>query len=190
MIQRISKLSIKRKLIAIILLTSGIALTVASLVFVINEAIIFRKGERQELAALADILGNNTSAAVAFNDQQAAAEILTSLRAKPQILAAYVIARDGTILAKYLAKGLDKKRLKLSQAESTSSRIDSATVSRIVSENNSLWSLSLDTYGVRPIILDNQEIGTVVIYSDSTELSEKLLMLFAVVLLVMLGTLP
>ena len=75
--------SIRRKLMAIMLAITGVVMVVVSLAFVINEVIVSRKKAGEELTALADILANNSAAAVAFNDQNAAAEILPGLKAKP-----------------------------------------------------------------------------------------------------------
>jgi two-component system sensor histidine kinase/response regulator len=182
-------MSIKRKLMALILITCGIVLAAASLAFVINEAIVFRKGVQEELAALAKIVGNNSAAAVAFTDHNSAAETLAALKAKPHILAAYVITRDGAILAKYLAKGVNSERLKLEPKRGGDpGRIDPAALAQVIRESGEFWDFDMDFDAVEPIILDNQEIGTVVIQSDAIELLTRLAWFFAVVLFVFLGT--
>jgi two-component system sensor histidine kinase/response regulator len=185
MIRLFRNFSIRRKLMSIILMTTGIVLLVTSMGFVVNEAIMFRKGAREELAALADILGNNTSAAVAFNDQRAASETLAGLKAKPHILSAYIINNDGTLLAKYLHVGTDKDRLIFKQAEGE--RIALSEITHVVSSVNSIINLDFNIEGVKPIILDGQQIGTVVIQSDGIELFSRLSWFFAVVVLISLG---
>ena len=176
-------LSIKRKLMTIILLTSGIVLAMASLAFVVNEAITFRTAAGEELAALADILGNNAAAAVAFNDQRAAEETLAGLKAKPRILSAYIITNDGTILARYFGRGAKKELLKLApHAGGDPNRIDPAVLARMTRESALSWNLDKDFIMVKPIVLDNQRIGTVVIKSDSKELLTRFSGFFAVVL--------
>lgn len=185
MIRFFRNLTIRRKLMTIILATSGIVLVVASLAFVVNEAVMFRKEAREGLAALADILGNNTAAAVAFNDQHAAAETLAGLKAKPHILSAYIITNDGTILAKYLPKGATAIKDVLMSAQDEG-RVDPAKLAHVVAEANSFWDLDRDIKGVKPIILDGQQIGTVVIQSDGSELFFRLTWFFVVVVLISL----
>ncbi|HXE94852.1 MAG TPA: response regulator [Dongiaceae bacterium] len=173
----------------IILMTSSIVLAVASLAFVVNEAISFRIAAREELAALADILGNNTAAAVSFNDSQAASETLAGLRARPNILNAYIITNDGTILARYLAAGVNRTRQKLEPAEGGDpSRMDPAVLAQVTRDADTFWDLDMDFDMVKAIILDGQQIGTVVIQSDSVELLHRLIWFFIVVVLILAGT--
>jgi two-component system, sensor histidine kinase and response regulator len=187
MVHRLHNLSIRRKLIALLLLTNCIVLALVASAFVVNEATMFRTGARAELAALAEIIGNNTSAAVAFNDRNAAGDTLSGLRAKPRIMAAFVMLKDGSVLASYLAKGVAGERLGFAVPEGGSFRIDAARLASLTSRASSPFALGLDLYGVSPIVLDGQQIGTVVIQSDSRELLDRLLRFFCVVVGVMLG---
>ena len=187
MVRRLNNLSIRRKLIALLLLTNFVVLALVSSAFVVNEAAQFRTGARAELAALAEIIGNNTSAAVTFSDRVAASETLSGLRAKPQIMAAFVLSKDGSVLASYLAKGVDGRRLGFATPQGDSFRVDASRLAATVSRSSSPFALALDLYGVSPIVLDGQEIGTVVIQSDSRELLDRLLRFFCVVVAVMVG---
>ena len=187
MIHRLHNLSIRRKLIALLLLTNFIVLALVASAFVVNEATMFRSGSRTELAALAEIIGNNTSAAVAFNDRLAATETLSGLRAKPQIRAAFVMLKDGSVLASYLGKGVDQRRLGFATPEKGSFLVDAGRLAALVREAGSSFALAHDLYGVSPIVLDGQQIGTVVIQSDCRELLDRLQRFFCVVVAVMLG---
>jgi two-component system, sensor histidine kinase and response regulator len=187
MIHRLYNLSIRRKLIALLLLTNFIVLGLVASAFVVNEASMFRSGSRTELAALAEIIGNNTSAAVAFNDRLAATETLSGLRAKPQIRSAFVILKNGFVLASYLGKGADQRSLGFATPEKGSFLIDAGKLAALVREAGSPFALVHDLYGVSPIVLDGQAIGTVVIQSDCSELLDRLRGFFYVVVAVMLG---
>jgi two-component system, sensor histidine kinase and response regulator len=187
MIHRLYNLSIRRKLIALLLLTNFIVLGLVASAFVVNEASMFRSGSRTELAALAEIIGNNTSAAVAFNDRVAATETLSGLRAKPQIRAAFVMLKNGSVLASYLGKGADQRRLGFATPEKGGFLIDAGKLASLVREAGSPFALAHDLYGVSPIVLDDQQIGTVVIQSDCRELLDRLQRFFYVVVAVMLG---
>jgi signal transduction histidine kinase/CheY-like chemotaxis protein/HPt (histidine-containing phosphotransfer) domain-containing protein len=189
MINRFRNLSIKRKLIAILLLTNGVVMAIVCAAFVVNEATTFRAEVRGELEALAQILGNNTSAAVAFNDRNAAAETLSGLRAKPEVMAAFVMLKDGSVLASYLAEGVRLQQLPFASAAGEVTRIDGKKLSATLSAASSPFAVTLDLYAATPIILDGQQIGTVVIQSDSSELAKRLERFFVVVAAVMLGAL-
>ena len=189
MVGRFRDLTIRRKLIAILLLTNGIVLALVLTAFVANEVVATRKGVREELAALADIIGNNTSAAVAFNDRAAAAETLSGLRAKPEIVAAFVFLKDGSVLARYLAKGCDLQKLQIVSAVGENYRVDADKLCAMLHRANSPFAMGHDLYGVSPIILDGQQIGQVVIQSDGSKLLERLGQFAVMVAAVLLGAL-
>jgi len=188
MIHLFSTFSIRRKLMTIILVTSGAVLAAVSIAFVINEAILSQKKAREELATLADILGNNTSAAVAFSDQHSARETLAGLKAKPNIVAASIISKDGMLLAKYVPPGGGGDRPVYREREGE--RIRPGELEEVTAAASSFWNLDRNITGVKPIILDGQQIGTVVIQSDRIELLYRLIWFFAIVILISLGALP
>jgi two-component system, sensor histidine kinase and response regulator len=173
MLKFFQKLTVRQKLITISLATSGIVMFVTSLAFILNEAVVFHKSARAELSAIADILGRNTSAAVVFNEQHDASETLAGLRAKPNIIAAYIIKSDGVLLAKYINRSSGTNQAVLDPPTGTT--IEAAELSELYSDSGSLWLLSSSIKGVRPILLDNQQIGSVVVFSDSIELLRRLL---------------
>ena len=184
MLSLFQNMSIRRKLIAIILSTSCLVVFVTSLAFVINEAYIFRKAAGEQLTALADILGNNSTAAVVFNEQHDAEEILAGLKAKPDIVAAYIIKSDGTLLAKYL-----NRRSIWSQEINdfpVGKPIDPEYLANLVTNEYSLWRFDNLIKGVKPIFLDNQQIGTVVLKSDSAELFQRLIWFLVFVVIIAL----
>ena len=187
MIHRLHNLSIRRKLIALLLLTNIIVLALVATAFVVNEASMFRSGARVELAALAEIIGNNASAAVAFNDRTAATETLAGLRAKTPIRSAFIMLQDGSVLASFLARGVDGRRLGFAAPKGDGFQIDKGKLAAVVAQASSPFAVALELYGVSPIVLDGQKIGQVVIQSDSSELLDRLLRFFCVVVAVTLG---
>jgi len=93
--------SIRRKQVFVIMLIASVALLLACAMFVAFETITFRKEMVRNLFTLARIIGNNTAAALDFNDVQSANETLLALQAQPEIIGACVYARNGNIFAKY-----------------------------------------------------------------------------------------
>jgi len=94
-------LPIRRKLALLTLTASVFAVMLACLGFAIYERQNFRADTVGELTALADTLGANTAASLAFNDQKTAQEMLGALRAEHNVLAACLYDIQGRIFAEY-----------------------------------------------------------------------------------------
>src|SRR5436190_17395630 len=99
------EVSIQRKQTLIIMVISAAALLLACGAFVIYDAVTFRNSMVSNLATLAEIVGKNCTAALAFNDQTVAEETLNALRAEPHIVAACVYKQNGKSFAKYTRLG-------------------------------------------------------------------------------------
>jgi signal transduction histidine kinase len=101
----IRDLSIRNKLTAMMVLTTGIVLALASAGVVISEVIRVRRGMLQELEVLADVTGTNSISPVAFNDAVAARDTLAALRSKPGIVVARILTPTGKLFATYAQDG-------------------------------------------------------------------------------------
>jgi signal transduction histidine kinase len=95
-------LPIKRKLTLIAMLTSSVTLLLAGVTYVAYDLMTFRQAMSRNLLTLAQIIGANSTAALAFNDQRAAEEILAALGAEQQIVSACLYTKDGRVFTKYL----------------------------------------------------------------------------------------
>ncbi len=158
-------ISVKYKITAITLLTTLVALILASAVFIGARWMSDRRATGQELETIADIIGNNSTAAIVFDDQHGAGEILSALRAQPNIERAYVYRANGTILAKYVSGRLkggstapesDERR---GLGHPAPAGADRSLASELVYHNE-----FVEIY--RPIQLDGKAIGAVFIRSD------------------------
>ena len=92
---------IRRKTILITMIAGAISLSVACLFFVVNEYRTFPKVMSQNLGNMAQILGDNSTAALAFNDSKTAQDLLGTLKANPHILCAYIYDAKGELFAAY-----------------------------------------------------------------------------------------
>jgi len=92
---------IKRKLVIITMSTSGAALLLACLAFVVYEMVVFRETMVDDLSITAAMVGDNSSAALTFNDPASAEQTLKSLGADSHIVAAAVYGADGKVFARY-----------------------------------------------------------------------------------------
>jgi PAS domain S-box-containing protein len=93
--------SIRSQLRRIIMATSTAALLLAGATFFAAGIVNFRNSHERDVTTLAEVIGSNSTAALTFGDQNAAAEILAALRAKPSVVAATIFAHDGTVFATY-----------------------------------------------------------------------------------------
>ena len=97
--------SIKQKLIRISLFTAGLALMLSAVALIINEVIEVKKSLLKELTVQTEIIGINSAAALTFNDEKAAMEVLSALRANRNIDLASIYTKAGTLFAQYSREG-------------------------------------------------------------------------------------
>jgi signal transduction histidine kinase/CheY-like chemotaxis protein len=96
-----SRLPIRDKLRLIVMVASFGAVVAVSGTLLAYEEITFRADMRNDLGVLAEISGTNSTAALSFNDRQAAGELLSGLRAKRHIESAILYSADGAVFAAY-----------------------------------------------------------------------------------------
>ena len=94
--------SIRWKLILIIMLTSGIVLLFASAALMFRDITKTRKNLRNDLASLAQVIGANSIGAIVFNDRVTAETNLAALHAKPYVVLAVIYDRDGQPFAVFI----------------------------------------------------------------------------------------
>ena len=92
---------IQRKLMAIILATSGVVLVLTCATFLTYEFATFRQTAVRQLSTLGEIIATNSTAALAFDNQNDAAEILRALKAEHHIVAAALYDQRGALFARY-----------------------------------------------------------------------------------------
>ncbi len=98
-------LPIRRKLMAVMMFSTSVALLLAGAALLWYELRDFRGNLETNLSAMARITGSNSVAAVAFDDAKAAEETLLALKAESQILGACIYRERGGPFAQYLRKG-------------------------------------------------------------------------------------
>src|SRR5690348_849518 len=98
--------SIQRKLTFVIVCTSLVGLSLACLSFDLYERTSFRAAMTSELSVLADTLGANTAASLAFNDRESANDTLDALSAERHIVAACLYDGRGSVFAEYRREGI------------------------------------------------------------------------------------
>ena len=95
------KLSLRHKITYVIMVNTFAALCVAGIAFAEYGVHRFKAQQMQDLNALANVMGTNSTAALAFKDPNSARDVLQALAAKPHILAACIYDSDGKPFAVY-----------------------------------------------------------------------------------------
>ena len=150
------KASIQSKLTFVIICTSLVGLSLACLSFDFYERTSFRAAMTSELSVLADTLGANTAASLAFSDRKSATDMLAGLRAERHIVASCLYDSRGTIFAEYRRDGTG------SEFTMPPRREDGAQFTKN----------SLTLY--RTVSLGGEKVGAIAIISDLGALQAKI----------------
>lgn len=105
MLQR-CRLSIVWKIVLVGTTGTTLALLAALTMVGLYDLGLYRRNAYQQALSVAKIAASNVSAAVAFGDEKACVEILSSLRTNKDVAAAAVYTQDGKLFAYYLRPGV------------------------------------------------------------------------------------
>lgn len=100
---RYRDLPIPRKLSRVVMITSAVVLALLSVALFAYEIYAYRETTRRTLSTLANIIATNSATALVHDDQPRAMQILTGLRADPEISAAALYDQSGRRYATYPA---------------------------------------------------------------------------------------
>jgi PAS domain S-box-containing protein len=157
---------IKQKLMLILMSVTTASLLLAGLGIIIVDSLLFREAMQRDVEALGRIVADNSTAALSFDDPGDAAETLTSLRARPHLVAACIYRPDGAVFAQYMRPGESVGCPKAAQDDVRFTR--SGLVLR------------------RPIELQGRRIGTLEMLYDVDEVSDRTKLYGSIVLGVLL----
>jgi hypothetical protein len=97
----VQNMSIKYKLVTIIMATCTASLLLACLIELSIERGEYRKETVKSISCYAEMIGENCRAALAFEDAEDAKETLKSLQAESSIVFACVYNKNNNVLAQY-----------------------------------------------------------------------------------------
>ncbi len=139
----LSRQSIGRKLVVIIVGISGTSLLLACLATIAYDLHAMRIAQIERMTMIADLLGQNASAALEFNDRGAARELLAGSRFESRLIFACLYLPDGYLFASYAPAA---ERCQDRPLEDGLHMIDSeATL-------------------VRPVIVGDERAGTIIVH--------------------------
>ena len=160
-------LSIRWKVIHIIMFTMTVALLLACASFMVYDYITFRDQQIKDSQALADLLGTSNTAALSFDDDQAVRETLKALADKTAITSAHVYALDGRLFASY------------------NRSVAPNAVAPALSPEGTV-TVSGDRIGVsRRIMLKRERIGTIYLETDRVQQQRRVRRFSGIVLLIL-----
>jgi two-component system, sensor histidine kinase and response regulator len=161
--------SVGRKLTTTALATTGVTLLAACTVFAIYDYANSRSRLVRDVTTLADIVGTNSTAALTFKDATGAAETLRAMAINDHVLDARLFTRDDQLLATYMRQGLTWSA-DLPEQDFTPRGVHAFAQF----EGNHLRV-------VRSISLNHEIVGSIVVESDTTEVSARLARFAAII---------
>jgi len=159
---------IRRKLTLVVLVSTTAALLVASAALFAFQVYTFRQNFMRDLAALSQVIAANSTAAITFQDADAAKEILAGLRVKQHIRNAFVVLPSGKIFTRF---GDDFGSVPLSEYPA----------------QTGFRFMGADLLQTQEIRLDNEKIGVLYLRSDYGRVYGDLLHLYMLTLAVVLA---
>jgi signal transduction histidine kinase len=145
---------IKRKLMVIIALTSGLALLLSGVSIVIADSALYRRSIQRDLEGLAQVVADNSTAALAFENSQDAQQTLATLRARTYMVQACIYTVDSKVFARYARPGSPSECPKTVEA---------------ISEKIAGGNLFL----FRPILLNDRKVGSLYFHYDLGEIASR-----------------
>jgi signal transduction histidine kinase/ActR/RegA family two-component response regulator len=156
-------LPVHRKLIAMALLVSTAALAAAVTGLVAFDVARFRNSAADDARALAQVIAENSAAAIVFNDADAARQTLTSVEVRPVISRACVYRGDGSLLAAF--------------------RVSGASACPAVPASHTGWAA---VSSVVPVQRNGQAVGRVYVERELSDLPTRVIVTAAAALLMLL----
>src|ERR1700677_805272 len=92
---------LRRKIMVITVISTFTALVMACLTFFLYERMTYPETRLKTLSTWAQIIGDNSTAALTFNDHKTAEEMLGTLKANPDVLSACLYDSKGQVFAWY-----------------------------------------------------------------------------------------
>jgi signal transduction histidine kinase/CheY-like chemotaxis protein len=161
---RYRDLPIRQKLHFIVMVTVGAALIMACGAVLIYHDYTLRDSLRRDLGVLAEITGDNSTAALSFGDRKTAAELLSGLRAKRSIVTAAIYSADGRIFANYRRDRADQ-----ASPDVPAGQIQAGQMNE---DRASFTNQRLEIF--HAILLARQSIGAIYLQSDLSDVNSKL----------------
>ena len=155
-VHSIRELSLRQRLLFLTMLTSGIGVLLGCLGFLAYDMHVAKEHKEEDLRSMADLIGTNSTAALAFDDAISASKLLEALATRSQIRLGVLYKPAGAYFASYLRADLNGKM-----------------PPPVRSPEGMVWSSNRLAYSL-PVRLENKTLGWLYLESDITDLRERL----------------
>ena len=158
---RLLNLSLAQKLTAMSLAAGGPAMIIAAVAIMAYDVSSSRQRLVRDTGILAEVVGTNSTAALAFGDARAAQETLRAVSVNEHVVSAALFLKDGTEFTRY-----DRE---------PGGRGARPPVDRDAVQGNKAQDRFVQDWliVIRPIVLAQDSIGTVLVQADLTELKSR-----------------
>jgi signal transduction histidine kinase/response regulator RpfG family c-di-GMP phosphodiesterase len=181
-----NRLHIRGKLMLAMFVVTGLLLLLASLTILATELVLTSRQEHIDNRTLAGVIAHNSSAAVDFNDQRAAAETLESLSADPEVTAAYILLPGGSLFASYIRPGEGGSLRTVGNGADR--RVEPGTLEALARTEHEIIPADFRYKVVLPYFRDNRHVSTVVLITDLKDVTERLVDVLIMTGLLQLGS--
>jgi len=165
----LNSIPLRRKLTLVILLTCSVVLLLACGFLAVYQMLDYRKMVARDMSILAEVVSQNTRAALAFDDQTKARDNLAALKSEPSVIAACIYDDDGAAFANY---------------QDTNSTVQ-------LPAHPGKDGINYEASGLvvyHPIVLNNKRLGTLFIEADLKGVHDRLLLFAGIAAIVLLGS--
>jgi two-component system sensor histidine kinase/response regulator len=153
---RIRDFSLRQRLLALTMLTSGIGVLLGCAGFLGYDMHVHREAKLEELRSVADLIGTSSTAALAFDDALGGTRILEALKSRPHIRAGILYRPDGRFFASYIRADLTGKMVPLE-----------------IGASGAVWGKDRLTLA-SPVELNAQVLGSLYLETDLGDLQDRL----------------
>lgn len=169
MMRVFNNLSITTKLIIMQLTTTIIVVIACSLVFLVSDYYNMKTNKEKSLLSIAHIIGNNLVAPLLFEDKETSTEILNDLRVERNILNANILNNKNKLFSSYKKEGAKPFEFKP------------------VTDKNETFHYVKDQFFIDfPILSESEQIGTLQVRADVSDIKKLLYKRSQMTLLVIL----
>src|SRR2546428_1678804 len=152
----IRELSLRQRLLLLTMLTSGIGVLLGCLGFLAYDMHVAKEHKEEDLRSVADLVGTNSTAALAFDDAIGGSKLLEALSTRSQIRFGVLYRSDGDFFASYIRADLNAKILPPDRPP-----------------DGMVWSKNRVSYSTS-VRLERRRLGWLYLESDITDLQERL----------------
>ena len=155
-IRTIRELSLRQRLLLLTMLTSGIGVLLGCLGFLAYDMHVAREHKEEDLHSAADLIGTNSTAALAFDDARGGSKLLEALSTRSRIRLGVLYRSDGSYFASYIRADLNRKILPPDRPP-----------------DGMVWGKNGLSYS-SPVHLERRGLGWLYLESDLTDLQQRL----------------